>query len=298
MIRSVSKPICLFALMSAQQLTAADYCAPTPTCLVPAPTCAPQVAEPQAATGVPLGAYVQPPAVGELEGASSGYGVRGLGIRLPEVNLQLPSLQLPSVVRYRRGPQMRVDGATAPFVAGQAAQFGMLSAGGQAAAVQSAVGTLQNAQGTLQSQQQCTPVPPVPPCPSGAGLDRQLIQELLRKEAELQEMNRRFGELEAVVSKLAEQQAAPQPVEWTGVQPSNYQTPARLSRQDAAPPTTTVRSPAPSRPSGPPPSAPVKRTVATRPSVPATPADPSARFGLSPAGNADSFGDWNGAAKR
>ncbi|MDZ4688996.1 MAG: hypothetical protein SH850_28300 [Planctomycetaceae bacterium] len=129
-------------------------------------------------------------------------------------------------------------------------------------------------------------------------VEQRLLEALVRKEVELREMNRRFAQLESTVAGLAERQAAPQPVELTGVQPSSYQTPAKLPRQDAAPPTTTVRTPAASRSSGPPASAPVKRTVAARPSVPVTQADPSARFGLSSAGNADSFGDWNGSAKR
>lgn len=81
---------------------------------------------------VPQGVYAQPPAVGEMIGESRALGLRGLAIEIPEIHFELPTIRLPNFIRYRRGPEMHVGPARAPYVSGQAATFGMMAPGGQA----------------------------------------------------------------------------------------------------------------------------------------------------------------------
>ncbi len=59
-------------------------------------------------------------------------GVRGLGIRIPEIRLEMPTVQLPSLVRFRRGPEMHLESGRAPFVQQSAAAFGQIHTGGVA----------------------------------------------------------------------------------------------------------------------------------------------------------------------
>lgn len=257
-----------------------------PACAVPncAPLpyhCAPPVM-PESAPVQPEGHYVRGPESGEFIGPSESIGVRGFGIRLPEIRIDLPEVRLPHLVRYRRNPEMVVSESRAPFVRGEAMEFNQVA-----------------------PESVPTPVVPesapvcVPPAPAACGSrEDRLLNELVRKEAELREMNRRFGELEAMVSRLAEQQATQSADLNTGVQPTYYEQPMRIPRQEALPATTAVRNPSVSRPVAPPPSAPVKRPVTSRPSVPIPPVDPASRFGLSSVEPTNSFGDWNGAAKR
>ena len=169
--------IATFVLASAEAVALAGdprcdaACVPyPPTCACEQPCyrpCQPKEGLAAEAQAAPPGAYVQAPAVGEFEGESAGFGIRGLGLRIPEFNLQLPTLQLPSLLQYRRSASMHVAASQAPWVPGTAAQFGMLSAGGNVpAGVMVESQAAQGAEGKAQADESCIPNQPRnAPCP-------------------------------------------------------------------------------------------------------------------------------------
>lgn len=59
--------------------------------------------------------FVAPPPSGEVSGESSSLGIRGFSIRIPEMSITFPTIQLPSLVKYRRGPEMLTDQGRATF---------------------------------------------------------------------------------------------------------------------------------------------------------------------------------------
>lgn len=71
----------------------------------------------------PRGYYSRSPDTGEFSGENNSIGVRGFGLRLPAISIELPELRLPSLARYRRGPHMTTDSARAPWVEGRALEF-------------------------------------------------------------------------------------------------------------------------------------------------------------------------------
>ncbi len=242
-------------------------CVTQPSCL--APVCAPP-AQPATAAMDPAGMFAQPPATGDVQGESTGYGIRGMGIRFPEVNLQLPTLQLPSTFKYRRGPEMQVEAATAGYLTGPAANFGMMATAPAAPAVAPAVAPV----GMPPAPYHCAPQY-VPPCESsGASLERRLLEELIRKENELREMNQRFSQLESMVSRLAERKSA-DPQLSPAILPSSYEQPAPLPQVPA--PRRVAPAPVKTRTTYQPP---VSRPVAARRAA---------------AAESNEFGDWSQA---
>jgi len=63
------------------------------------------------------GAFAAPPRSGVSVGATRSSVVNGLRLRFPALVIELPSLELPSFSRCTRAQHMRIDEATAPFVA-------------------------------------------------------------------------------------------------------------------------------------------------------------------------------------
>ena len=76
----------------------------------------------------PRGYYSRSPDTGEYAGENNSMGVRGFGLRLPAISIELPELRLPSLARYRRGPHMTTDSARAPWVEGRALEFNPVGA--------------------------------------------------------------------------------------------------------------------------------------------------------------------------
>lgn len=199
-------------------------CVPGPNeCAPPCyPSAVPEAAVPQAAPGM----YVQPPAAGEFEGASSGLGIRGFGLRIPAVNLELPTLQLPSFLHFRRGAQMHVSSASAPYVSGTAAQFGMLTAGGQAAGV--VAGTL-NAQpqpadgapqATPRTEEQC-----LPPCPPAYDPSQSRCGQT--PTGQLAELRGQIRNLQTLVQQLALLQMQQNAIPANQIEQSTFLQPAQ-----------------------------------------------------------------------
>jgi hypothetical protein len=62
------------------------------------------------------GVFVQPPATGTVRGPVRQFGIEGLEIRFPELNLRLPSVRLPALSRSRQSARMELDEGHAPFV--------------------------------------------------------------------------------------------------------------------------------------------------------------------------------------
>lgn len=105
--------------------------APQPNCAKPAPNCAqpesncppknpcppPSEAPPQAMLAPqPMGAFVQPPATGEVRGPVYSTEVQGATITFPELRLRMPSIRMPSLAKYRSDSRMEMAPANAPYV--------------------------------------------------------------------------------------------------------------------------------------------------------------------------------------
>lgn len=137
----------------------------------------------------PRGAYVRSPETGEQSGESTSYGLRGPGLRIPAFSIELPELRLGCLVKYRRNPEMHVEGSRAPWVEGRALEFNQVPR------------SIEERDRSLeQPREYC--VPPVPGCTTAT--EKHLRDELARKESEIRHMQERFGQLESVVNRLAE----------------------------------------------------------------------------------------------
>ena len=116
-------------------------------------------------------------------------GVRGLGIRIPEIRLELPTVQLPSFVRYRRGPEMHIESGRAPFVNQSAAAFGQIHTGGVAPLMTQSVPVNQNAPVPQSApapapRPQSTPAPDCTPCYTPPHCTSEAKVKELRREME------------------------------------------------------------------------------------------------------------------
>lgn len=180
-------------------------CAPPPSC-APLP-CAPGYvqlesvpSEPETAAQ-PEGAYVRGPEAGEYAGESTSFGVRGFGLRLPAISIEMPELRMPSLVRYRRNAEMHVESSRSPWVAGRPAEFRQVNRGEAAVVPERGPGKGEPENSPRRENQPYCAPPPVPPCSAN---EQRLLEELARKEAQLQEMQDRFVQLESVVQQLAD----------------------------------------------------------------------------------------------
>ena len=138
----------------------------------------------------PRGAYVRSPETGEQSGESTSYGLRGLGLRLPAISIELPELRLPGMVKYRRNAEMHVEGSRAPWVEGRALEFNQVPR------------SIETNDRSIEPQPRDLCVPPAPGCTTAT--EKSLREELARKESEIRQMQDRFGQLESAVNRLAE----------------------------------------------------------------------------------------------
>jgi hypothetical protein len=76
---------------------------------------------PEAAPAAVVGAYAAPAPTGVYQGASNTFGVEGMVITFPQIQLKFPSIQWPSFYSARRNPRMVTDSVEAPWVGGTAA---------------------------------------------------------------------------------------------------------------------------------------------------------------------------------
>jgi hypothetical protein len=211
----------------------APQCAPQ-TCAPPCYTCPPKGDEEDADDEE--GFYQRGPETGEFAGETDSTGIRGLSIRFPELKIELPEIRLPHRIKYRRNPEMIADQARAPWVLGQPLPFKQVL-GEESGDDDPKPGE------ESDDDPGCTPIPPVP-VGQASPRERRLAEELARKEAEIQEMNQRFSQLERMVTKLAERELAQQEragrevaVEEPEILPSAYERPAPAAR-----PTNAARS--------------------------------------------------------
>jgi hypothetical protein len=103
-------------------------CGPCPETCAPAPQpTAPkivvkvpqriEVQQPAAAeAAAPAGVYVAPAQTGVFQGPARAYGIEGMVITFPQLQLKLPSIQCPSFFVARRNARMITDSAEAPYV--------------------------------------------------------------------------------------------------------------------------------------------------------------------------------------
>lgn len=168
----------------------ADACATT-SC-----PCAPPEGYPESDL-TPEGQYIRAPESGEFAGESNSYGVRGFGLKLPSLNLEMPELRLPSLTHYRRNPEMIVDGSRAPFQQGRALEFNQV---GRESNPESGLTPIR--QTPESGLEQC--VPPIPPC---SARERRLQQELARKESELSDLKQQFENMGRQIETLAEERS-------------------------------------------------------------------------------------------
>lgn len=183
--------------------------------------------QPQAMIAPQVGSYVAPPANGEVAGESRSMGVRGLGIRIPEIRLEMPTVQLPSLVRFRRGPEMHLESGRAPFVQQSAAAFGQIHTGGvapmmmQSAPMAQAAPAPQSRRADPKPQSapaddpkpqaapapHCTPYCPPPHCTSEAKV-RELRREM---EAARERILALQGSLEEAVAEVEQDRGETSP---------------------------------------------------------------------------------------
>jgi hypothetical protein len=64
----------------------------------------------------PAGVYVAPAQTGVFQGPTRAYGIEGMVITLPQLQLKLPSIQFPSFFVARRNARLITDSAEAPYV--------------------------------------------------------------------------------------------------------------------------------------------------------------------------------------
>ena len=184
----------------AQQCAAPQYAAPSCN----APQCAGRTesgnANRESGVAQPEGSYIRGPESGEFESGSSSFGLKGFGIKLPAISFEGPEMRLPHLTRYRRNPAMVVESSRAPFVKGRAAEFSQVP--------RDVPESGQQQQPKKESDNAPVPYQCIPPgpVPANASTERRLREELARKEAEIREMQDRFGQLENVVNRLAESQ--------------------------------------------------------------------------------------------
>lgn len=175
----------------------------------------------------------------------------------------------------------------APFVRGRALEFNQ-------------VGPSEPESAPEKDKPESTPdncVPPVPSCTVGSReRERLLMAELSRKETELQDMRTRFGQLEDVVNRLAQQRIP------AVIQPSSFEVERPIA--PAAHVEAKLTAPPASRPlSAPTPGGQKRSAVAVRPSSAPPVSNPrvsqSSKFSVNEVPNASSgnLGEWNGAAK-
>ncbi len=139
----------------------------------------------------PRGAYVRSPETGEQAGESTGLGLRGFGIRLPAVSLDLPEIRFPTLVKYRRNAEMHVEGSRAPWVEGRALEFNQVPRNLE-----------DNSRSLDQPRDFC-----IPPAPCTTETERKLHSALAKREDEMQQIQSRFDRLERIVEKLADSQS-------------------------------------------------------------------------------------------
>lgn len=141
---------------------------------------------------VPKGAYVAPTRSGEIMGPSRSTGLRGATITFPELKIGLPSLGLPSLIRSRRGPEMRLDSSRAPYVPNPLYAQGLIARERELRDLQRARAARDmyddecgdDRRGPPEEDTRCAPAP----VPDGAGMKqyRQRLDHLARQQEDLQ----------------------------------------------------------------------------------------------------------------
>jgi len=235
---------------------------------------------------------VRGPATGEARGESNSLGIKGLRVRFPEINLQLPSIELPSLYSIRRDAEMEFDGTRGPYVQGQPAEFRMVEAEDRGA------GDNKGGPG----QDRCAPQPGFAPTPTGAG-DQPTVdgpfgnpmpptpaaeaayraRELELREQELALLRLQVQEMQAQLRDLssASSSVAPSPARTTtpvALRPRRVEPAAYVEAEETSSPPTGFGLSQPTKAksvSAPPPSRPVGRTN----KAPATPRTATSNFG-------------------
>lgn len=77
------------------------------------------------------GQYQAPAANGTYNGPAESVGIRGFGIRIPEIRIELPTVTLPTLFHTRRNAELVQDAVAAPYVVGAPpAVYGQLAPAG------------------------------------------------------------------------------------------------------------------------------------------------------------------------
>lgn len=184
--------------------------------------------EPESAPA-PEGAFITGPPRGEVAGESNSLGLRLGTLRIPEINIPLPTVQLPSLVRYRRDAHMLTESSEAPYVESGVAEFGLSpreSAPAESAPVKpESTPFIDDKERCAPPCYQCPPesgyapqpYPPVPRCPegcvsfqdSGDPWQNELQSRLMARERQIAELEGRIQQLQRAVETM-NTQSAPQ----------------------------------------------------------------------------------------
>lgn len=183
-----------------------DSCA-CPSCCPPPPVECDREGEPELGR---RGVYVRAPETGEYAGESESVGLRGLGIRIPEFHLELPTIQLPCFIHFRRDAELYADSARLPFVEREPVEFGQFMKREPEAAPRPREPESAPLKRDCCPPQQQYLAPPPAPAACASNAERELRWQLQVREYELSQLQNRFEQLESAVNSLAER---PDPVQ-------------------------------------------------------------------------------------
>lgn len=242
---------------------ASPRCAPPP---VSAPAqSAPRFAPVQAPAAAPA-TFAAPPLGGQVAGESNSVGIRGMELHFPEWRIALPTLQMPTLVRFRRNPEMMLQGGTAPMVTGPQAAFAQVPLQANPAPAQPAPAQ----KPPVSAPAGCAPAPATtyaPPLPGAPelGASDGTYQELEQARQQLAEMRQQLDRLVQATAALEQAQpvgnrrqaAGPVRVQSEEIDPVPQDVndlpeppPATTQRRTRGPSGTVVRSQSPVVPAG------------------------------------------------
>jgi hypothetical protein len=137
-----------------------------------------------------------------VSGGTRSYGINGMKIKFPSLEIGLPSIELPSFSCLRRAPEMHLAKARAPFIPfSHAMPAGPQVVGAADPRYQPRYDRPQQDQPPCeQDPRGMAPPPPIPDCPTdGATLLRMLDEIRVREEAmaaQMQALDERMARLQ------------------------------------------------------------------------------------------------------
>lgn len=173
----------------------------------------------------PAGVFAAPPRNGAVSSRSRSYGINGMKIKFPSLEIGLPGIELPSFSCLHRPPEMHLPKSRASFIPFSHAA----AAGPQARALQGPGGGQQPRDLTPPCEEGSRAVEPAPeiPCPTETSLLRMLDEIRSREEVmavQMQQLEHRLArlqQLEAASQQRSNELGSAQPTDYPAYPNSN-----------------------------------------------------------------------------